>query len=482
LADTDLVQPIAEVAEAHQLKRALGPFELITIGIGSIIGAGIFVIAGTAAAEHAGPAVLVSFVIAGLGCLFAGLCYAEFASMIPESGSSYTYAYATMGRFMAWFIGWNMVLEYGVSASTVAAGWSGYFVSLLHDFGITFPVALANAPLAATGFHDMHWTGALINLPAVSLIAGLTVFLIVGVRESATFNGFMVLIKTSIVILVILFGLPYVHLNNLTPFIPPNQGTFGKFGISGILAASGMIFFAYIGFEAVSVAAQEAKNPRRDLPIGILGSLGICTLLYMGMAVVLTGITDWRTLDVPNPVSFAVSKIAALGWLVPLIDCGALVGLASVVFVSLYGQSRVFYCMARDGFLGKVFCAVHPRFHTPYVGTIIIGVAAAIAAALLPLDILADLVSIGTLLAFVAVCGGIMILRRTAPRARRPFRTPFVWFVAPAGVASCGLMMFSLSDATWVRLVLWTALGLVIYFGYGIWHAAPSKWKVANET
>jgi APA family basic amino acid/polyamine antiporter len=476
-----LTQPDAVVAEAHELKRALGPVNLILIGIGSIIGAGIFVIAGTAAAEHAGPAVLVSFGIAGLGCLFAGLCYAEFASMIPESGSSYTYAYATMGRFMAWFIGWNMVLEYGVSASTVAVGWSGYFVSLLQNFGITFPVAFASAPLAATGFHDMHATGALINLPAVILIAGLTVFLIVGVRESATFNGGMVLVKTSIVLLVILFGLPYVHLHNLTPFVPPNQGTFGKFGVSGILAASGMIFFAYIGFEAVSVAAQEAKNPRRDLPIGILGSLGICTVLYILMAVVLLGVTNWRTLDVPNPVSFAVQKIGALSWLVPLINVGAVVGLASVVFVSLYGQSRVFYSMARDGFLGPIFSTVHPRYHTPYIGSIIIGVAASLAAALLPLDILADLVSIGTLLAFVAVCGGIMILRRTAPKARRPFRTPFVWFVAPMGIVICGVMMFSLSDATWVRLVLWTAIGLAIFFTYGIWHAAPWKWKVANE-
>jgi len=477
-----LTQPDAVIADAQELKRALGPVNLVLIGIGSIIGAGIFVIAGTAASQHAGPAVLISFVIAGLGCLFAGLCYAEFASMIPESGSSYTYAYATMGRFMAWFIGWNMVLEYGVSASTVAVGWSGYFVSLLQNFGVTFPAAFANAPLSATGFHDMHWTGALINVPAVVLIAALTIFLVVGVRESATFNGVMVLVKTGIVILVILFGLPYVHFSNLTPFLPPNQGTFGKFGISGILAASGMIFFAYIGFEAVSVAAQEAKNPRRDLPIGILGSLGICTALYIFMAIVLLGVTDWRTLDVTNPVSFAISKIGALSWLVPLINLGAIAGLATVVFVSLYGQSRVFYSMARDGFIGKAFCAVHPRFHTPHIGTIIIGAAAALGAAVLPLDILADLVSIGTLLAFVAVCGGIMILRRTAPRARRPFRTPFVWFVAPAGIVICGVMMFSLSDATWVRLVLWTAVGLAIYFLYGVWHAAPWKWKVANES
>jgi basic amino acid/polyamine antiporter, APA family len=479
MSDASLEQPI--VTEDNQLKRTLGPVSLIMLGIGSIIGAGIFVIAGTAAAEHAGPAVLVSFIIAGLGCLFAGLCYAEFASMIPESGSAYTYAYATMGRFMAWFIGWNMVLEYLVSSSTVAVGWSGYFVSFLQNLGYKFPAEFANAPVAGTGFHDLHLTGAFLNLPAVLLILFLTVFLVVGVSESARFNALMVMIKTSIVILVIIFGLPYVHASNLHPFIPPNEGSFGKFGITGILAASGMIFFAYIGFEAVSVAAQEAKNPRRDLPIGILGSLAICTLLYIGMAIVLTGVTNWRTLDVPNPVSFALGKIAALQWIVMPINIGAMVGLASVVFVGLYGQSRIFYSMARDGFLPPVFSAVHKRFRTPHRGTIITGIGAILFAAVLPLDILADLVSIGTLLAFVAVCGGILILRRTAPRARRPFRTPFAWFVAPAGIVTCGLMMFSLADGTWVRLVLWTAIGLLIYFVYGIWHAAPSKWKVLNE-
>jgi basic amino acid/polyamine antiporter, APA family len=479
MSDASLEQPI--VTEDNQLKRTLGPVSLIMLGIGSIIGAGIFVIAGTAAAEHAGPAVLVSFIIAGLGCLFAGRCYAEFASMIPESGSAYTYAYATMGRFMAWFIGWNMVLEYLVSSSTVAVGWSGYFVSFLQNLGYKFPAEFANAPVAGTGFHDLHLTGAFLNLPAVLLILFLTVFLVVGVSESARFNALMVMIKTSIVILVIIFGLPYVHASNLHPFIPPNEGSFGKFGVTGILAASGMIFFAYIGFEAVSVAAQEAKNPRRDLPIGILGSLAICTLLYIGMAIVLTGVTNWRTLDVPNPVSFALGKIAALQWIVMPINIGAMVGLASVVFVGLYGQSRIFYSMARDGFLPPVFSAVHKRFRTPHRGTIITGIGAILFAAVLPLDILADLVSIGTLLAFVAVCGGILILRRTAPKARRPFRTPFAWFVAPAGIVTCGLMMFSLADGTWVRLVLWTAIGLLIYFVYGIWHAAPSKWKVLNE-
>jgi APA family basic amino acid/polyamine antiporter len=481
MSEASFEQPDPVVAEDHQLHRTLGPVSLIMIGIGSIIGAGIFVIAGTAAAEHAGPAVLLSFVIAGLGCLFAGLCYAEFASMIPESGSAYTYAYATMGRFMAWFIGWNMVLEYLVSASTVSVGWSGYFVSFLQNLGYALPDAFTNAPVAGTGFHELHLTGAFLNLPAVLLIVFLTAFLVVGVSESARFNAVMVMIKTAIVILVIIFGLPYVHLSNLHPFIPPNEGTFGKFGVTGILAASGMIFFAYIGFEAVSVAAQEAKHPTRDVPIGILGSLGICTVLYMGMALVLTGITDWRTLDVANPVSFALGKIAALHWIVMPINIGALVGLASVTFVSLYGQSRVFYSMARDGFLPPAFSAVHKRFKTPHRGTIITGFAAALLAAMFPLDILADLVSIGTLLAFIAVCGGVLILRRTAPKARRAFRTPFASFVAPAGIVVCALMMFSLADGTWVRLVLWTAIGIAIYFSYGVWHAAPWKWRVANE-
>jgi APA family basic amino acid/polyamine antiporter len=455
------------------------------IGIGSIIGAGIFVIAGTAAAEHAGPAVLISFVIAALGCLFTGLCYAEFASMIPESGSAYTYAYATMGRFVAWFIGWNMVLEYLVAASAVSASWSGYFVSFLNGLGVAFPVELASAPIAGTNFSSIHLSGAIINLPAFLLIVLVTITLGIGVRESARANTIMVLIKSSIVVLVIVFGLPYVHAENLHPFLPPNTGTFGKFGVSGVLAASGMIFFAYIGFEAVSVAALEAKNPRRDLPIGILGSLGICTVLYMGTALVLTGITDWRTLDVANPVSFAISKIANLGWLVRWIDVGAMVGLASVVFVSLYGQSRVFYSMARDGFLPDAFSKVHPKFRTPYRGTILTGAFAALLAALFPLDILAELVSVGTLLAFVTVCVGIMILRVTTPKAKRVFRTPAVWFVAPAGVATCVLMMASLfrsSPDTASRLVLWTLIGLAIYFVYGVWHAAPSKWKVADES
>ena len=475
---SEFTKPGAGNDEAIELHRALGPVHLTMIGIGCIIGAGIFVITGTAAAQHAGPAVLISFVIAALGCLFAGLCYAEFASMIPESGSAYTYAYATMGRFMAWFIGWNLVLEYMVSASTVAVGWSGYFASFLGDLGITLPAQFMNAPLEGKGLGDMHFTGALFNFPAVALIVLLTVFLVVGVRQSATFNGGMVLLKTAIVIVVIAFGLPHVHAEHLTPFIPPSEGP-GRFGWGGIFTASGVIFFSYIGFDSVSVAAQEARNPQRDVPIGILGSLGICTVLYMLMALVLVGVTDFRTLDVPNPVSFAIGRIGpSLHWLVPLVNIGAIVGLASVVFVSLYGQSRVFYSMARDGFIWKMFCTVHPRFRTPHLGTILIGVFAAGLAAIFPLDILADLVSIGTLMAFVAVCVGIMMLRVSAPAAARPFRTPLVWVVAPAGVLICGFMMVSLGAATWIRLVVWTIAGLFIYFLYGQKHAAPSKWKV----
>ncbi|HWU54453.1 MAG TPA: amino acid permease, partial [Rhizomicrobium sp.] len=433
-----------------------------------------------AAAEHAGPAIIISFLVAGLGCLFAGLCYAEFASMIPESGSSYTYAYATMGRFMAWFIGWNMVLEYGVSASGVAAGWSGYFLSFLDHLGIHFPAAFASAPIEGHGVHDLHFTGAIINLPAVVLILALTVLLVVGVKESARFNNIMVLVKVGIVLLIILFGLPYVVPAHFVPFVPANTGTYGHFGISGILQGAAIAFFAFIGFEAVSVAAQEAKNPKRDVPIGILGSLAVCSLLYVLVAVVLIGVADWRTLNVSDPMSFAISQIKQLAWLVQWVNIGALAGLGTVVFVSLYAQTRIFYCMARDGFLPPAFSAVHGKYQTPHRGTIIIGISAAVLSALFPFDVLADLVSIGTLLAFVAVCIGIMILRITTPKAERKFKTPVVWFTAPAGIAVCGVMMYSLADGTWVRLGIWTALGIVIYLTYGVWHAAPWKWRVSN--
>ena len=464
----------------HSLKRALSAFDLTLIGIGSVIGAGIFVVAGNAAAQHAGPAVMISFLIAALGCFLAGLCYAEFASMIPHAGSSYTYTYATMGRFWAWFIGWNMVLEFGVAGPGVAVGWSAYLLSLLNDFGIHFPAALANAPFAGDSIGSLRQTGAIINLPAMLLTLALTWLLVVGVRETARFNGLMVVIKVTIVLAVIIFGMSYVTADHLTPFIPPQQGP-GKFGWSGILAASGVVFFSYVGFETVSVAAQEAKNPQRDVPMGILISLSICTALYVLMGLVLTGITDWRTLDVPNPVSFAIADIPGLKWLITPVNLGALAGLASVTFATMYGQSRVFYAMARDGFLPPIFARVHPKYRTPHWCTIIIGLVGAVFAAVLPLDILADLVSIGTLFAFAFVCACVMLVRLRAPRAKRPFRVPLVWIVAPAGIAVCGLMMVNLSISTWVRLAVWTAIGLAIYFGYSVRHTAPSKWTVTNQ-
>ncbi len=338
----------------------LGPVHLTMIGVGATIGAGIFVIAGTVSAEHAGPAVLLSFLIAATGCFFAALCYAELAAMIPQAGSAYTYTYATMGRSMAWFIGWNMVLEFGVSASTVAAGWSGYFLSLLHGFGIDYPAAWANAPFAGAGISDLHWTGAVMNLPAFLIMLVITAILVVGISESARFNAVMVVVKVGIVAVVILFGLPHVHMANLHPFIPPNTGVWGHFGPSGVLAASGTVFFAYVGFETVSVAAQETRNPERDVSISILAALAVCTLLYVLMSVVLIGIIDYHLLDVADPVSFALEHNPELTWLVFPVNIAAIAGLISVAFGSMYGQSRVFYGMARDGFLPPAFAKVHP--------------------------------------------------------------------------------------------------------------------------
>ena len=477
------IAPTGAATGEVELRRALGPVQLIMLGIGCIIGAGIFVITGHAAAEHAGPAVVISFVLAGTGCLFAGLCYAEFASMIPVAGSAYTYAYATMGGFIGWFIGWNLVLEYLVAASTVAVGWSGYFTDLLHNMGVVIPAALSHAPIDIAGTHEIHLTGALINLPAAAIVLFLTAVLVVGVRESATFNGLMVLIKVAVVIAVIVFGFSHIQVSNLTPFIPPNTGTYGQFGWSGILAASGLIFFAYIGFDAVSVAAQEAKNPQRDMPIWILGSLFICTILYILMALVLTGIVPYQSLSselTAHPVSTAVNSIPDLAWLGSIVNVGATVGLASVIFVSLYGQSRIFYAMSRDGFIPPLFSHVHPKFRTPHRGTIVTGAFATVLAALFPLDILGELVSIGTLLAFAVVCLGVLVLRVQRPKAKRHFRTPYAWIVAPLGILACGAMMYGLPGGTWWRLGIWTAIGFLIYFIYGAWHIKKPQWKIED--
>jgi basic amino acid/polyamine antiporter, APA family len=469
-------------AEQYELQRALGPHHLIALGIGAVIGAGIFVITGHAAATYAGPGVVISFAIAGLGCLLAGLCYAEYASTIPVAGSAYTYTFATMGRFMAWFIGWNLVLEYLAAGATVAVGWSGYFNDFMQYVGLPISAAFNTAPLTMNAAGHIGLSGALFNLPAVVLIAAVTLVLIFGVKLSASFNNAMVVLKLCIVLLVICFGLPHVVAANHQPFIPQNTGQWGHFGWSGVMRATGVIFFAYIGFDAVSVAAQEAKNPQRDVPIGILGSLILCTFLYMVMSYVLTGLAKYDTLNVPHPVAKAVEAIPATAWLAPYVNVGAIVGLASVVLVLLLGQSRIFYAMSRDGMIPPLFSDIHPTFKTPWKSSIITSIFCAVLAGLLPIDILGELVSIGTLLAFIIVCVGVMILRITKPRLVRPFKTPLVWLVAPGGILMCGAMMYWLPLDTWLRLIVWTAIGIVIYFVYSRRHVKAPRWSLQEKT
>ncbi len=466
----DLLMREAEgTGEAVTLKRSLGAMNLTLLGIGAIIGAGIFVLTGTAAAQYAGPAIVLSFILAGLGCLFAGLCYAEFASMIPIAGSAYTYGYATLGEFIAWIIGWDLILEYLFAASTVAVGWSGYFTSFVRDYlGIDMPAALTTAPFSVQGTHTLVPTGAIINLPAMLLIGLLTTLLVIGIQESARLNNIIVFVKVAIVILVIGFGFMYVVPSNWEPFIPPNTGEFGHFGLSGVVRGAGVIFFAYIGFDAVSTAAQEAKNPKRDLPIGILASLAICTVLYILMALVMTGVANYTELNVPNPVYVAIDKAGpALSWLKMLVGLGAIAGLASVVLVMLLGQPRIFYAMSKDGLLPPLFSRVHPKFQTPYVSTIITGCVAAVIAGLFPIGLLGELVSIGTLLAFVIVSAGVLVMRYRSPNLHRPFRTPLVPLVPILAILICGYMMSGLPADTWLRLLIWLAIGQVIYFLYG---------------
>jgi APA family basic amino acid/polyamine antiporter len=460
----------------HALKRSLGAGHLVLLGIGAIIGAGIFVLTGTAAAQHAGPAIAISFVLAGFGCLFAGLCYAEFASMIPVAGSAYTYGYATLGELFAWIIGWDLILEYLFSASAVAVGWSGYVVAFLERLGVTLPHNLINAPYKVEGTADLVATGAIFNLPAAGLVVLLTALLVVGIRESAGINNIIVVVKLAVVLLVIVFGASYVDPANWTPFIPEPTGKPGQYGWGGIAAGAGVIFFAYIGFDAVSTAAQEAKNPQRDLPIGILGSLAVCTVLYIVMALVMTGMAPYTELDVPHPVDVAVSKAGpALSWLAMIVDIGAIAGLGSVVLVMLMAQPRIFYTMARDGLMPPALGRVHPRFRTPHVATILTGAVAAVIAGLFPIDLLGHLVSIGTLFAFVIVCAGVLILKRTNPDAPRAFRTPFMPWVPILGILTCGYLMASLGASTWLRLAIWLAIGMVIYFGYGKSHSRLAK-------
>jgi len=472
-------KPIGELHEAdtfNELQRTLDARALVLLGIGAIIGTGIFVLTGTAAANHAGPALVVSFLIAGLGCALAGLCYAEFASMIPVSGSAYSYSYATLGEFVAWFIGWNLILEYLFAASTVAVGWSGYVVSLVEQLGFHLPDQLTNAPFTkGAGHFEIVRTDAILNLPAVLIVAAITALCYVGIHQSARFNSIVVMIKVTVILLFIGFGIWVVDGANWTPFVPENTGHFGHFGVSGIFQAAGIIFFAYIGFDAVSTAAQEAKNPQRDMPIGILASLAICTVLYVAVSAVLTGMVHYTELNTPAPVALALDRHPELSWLAGWIKLGAIAGMTSVMLVMTLGQPRIFYAMSRDGLLPPFFRKVHPRHKTPYIGTLITGSLAALIAGLFPVTILGELVSIGTLLAFATVCIGVLVLRYTRPDIKRPFKVPAPWFVCIAGALICAGMMASLPPDTWLRLLVWTAIGFLIYFVYGFRHSELRK-------
>jgi APA family basic amino acid/polyamine antiporter len=461
----------------HSLKRTLTKSNLIMLGIGAIIGAGIFVLTGAAASQHAGPAVVISFVVAGVACAFAGLCYSEFSSMIPISGSAYTYAYATLGEFIAWIIGWDLILEYLFGASTVAVGWSGYIVSFLADFGLQIPPHLSSAPISYNAAdHTYAMTGAFLNLPAMFIIGIMTMLLVVGIRESANFNNLIVLVKVIVILMFVIFGWQYLNADNWVPFIPENTGNFGEFGWSGIVRAAGIIFFAYIGFDAVSTAAQEAKNPQKDMPWGILGSLVICTLLYILVGLVMTGLVPFALLNDPAPVAVAVNAAGdGLLWLRPLIKVGAIAGLSSVILVMLMGQPRIFFAMSRDGLLPKSFSKVHPKYKTPYIPTIVTGLVAMLVAGLFPIGLLGELVSIGTLLAFVIVCGGVLVLRYKRPELHRPFKTPLFPIVPILGMLSSLGLMYFLPGDTWIRLIVWMAIGIAIYFLYGKKHSVLQK-------
>ncbi|MGC2312637.1 MAG: amino acid permease [Candidatus Acidiferrales bacterium] len=497
LAKKPLNAILAEASETgeHSLKRSLGPVNLVTLGIGAIIGTGIFVLSGTVAATSAGPAIILSFIIAGIGCVFAGLCYAEFSALLPIAGSAYTYGYATLGEFVAWIIGWALVLEYAFGAATVAVGWGGYVCSFLQDLGIPFPAALSYAPGTVLVQYQGRWEPVM-SLPhaAVPIMSSLphvishfdlvaligillvTAILVKGIKESANVNSAIVIVKVSVLLVFIGLGAAFfaghhsLATANWHPFIPPNKGHFGEFGWTGILRGAGIIFFAYIGFDAVSTAAQETKNPARDMPIGILGSLVICTILYILVALVLTGLASYTRLNVAEPIALGVD-VTGVRWGSYLVKIGAIGGLSSTMIVMLLGQTRVFFTMAHDGLLGKWACKVHPKMRTPYISTTLIGICVAILAASLPITKLDELVSIGTLFAFTVVCAGVWILRKQQPNLHRPFRTPWVPFVPIMGMGVSLLLMLSLHLLTWEVFLTWLVIGLFIYFGYSLKHS-----------
>jgi len=461
-------------AEKGSLRRSLGRLNLTALGVGSIIGTGIFVLTGTAASQNAGPALVISMVIAGIACAFAGLCYAELASMIPVAGSAYTYAYATVGELFAWIIGWDLILEYALSMSTIAVGWSGYFVSLMRDLGWNVPAALTASP----GVPVTAATGAVVpgvfNIPAAVIVLLVTALLVIGIRESANTNTLLVVIKSAVLVVFVGAGIAYVRRENLTPFVPPNTGEFGHFGWSGVLRGAAVMFFAYIGFDAVSTAAQEAKNPQRDLPFGILISLALCTVLYIAVAVVLIGIVPYTKLNVADPIAVGI-EATGLTWFSPVVKVSALFGLFSTMLVQLLGQTRIFFSMSRDGLLPGLFGRVHRRFRTPHLSTLLTGAVVAVAAGLLPLTTLSQLVSMGTLLAFTLACVGIIILRRRAPDLERPFRTPGMPWVPVLGALACVAQMVGLPLETWARLVIWLVVGMVVYVAYGRRHALAMR-------
>jgi APA family basic amino acid/polyamine antiporter len=466
-----LSQLINEADDSEKgLKKTLGAWSLIALGIGAIIGAGLFSITGSAAAANAGPAITISFIVAGLGCAFAGLCYAEFASMIPIAGSAYTYSYATMGEFIAWIIGWDLVLEYAVGAATVSISWSRYFKKIMETFGVHIPESILSGP----------WDGGIINLPAIFIVVLMSLLLVKGTSESAKFNAFIVGLKIAVVVIFIILGFGYVNSENLTPYIPDNNGTFGEFGFSGIIRAAAIVFFAYIGFDAVSTAAQEAKNPKRDMPIGILGSLAICTVLYVLFAHVMTGVTPYTSFagkDGIAPVAVAIDHMGTANaqglitpdypWLNNAIILAILAGYSSVIMVLLMGQTRVFFSMSRDGLIPKVFSEIHPKFRTPAKSNLLFLLFVSLFAGFVPGRIVGEMTSIGTLFAFILVCIGVIVMRKSMPNAPRAFKTPWVPFIPIMGVITCLFMMVFLPLDTWLRLFAWLAVGMLIYFGYG---------------